>query len=269
MSAGVLILLYFLFSLGSFVAVSSGRRAPFYGAMVLGLVALTIHGFFIFARGVSAKHFPLVNSYETLILLSFLVMVIYFLTFPRFRSVALGGFSGLITSILLAFTSLLSPDITPLLPSLKSNWLFFHVVTIFIGYASFAVAFGSAAFYLFWDIARFKSKKTDMSDSIQGKLEYLDWLTYRLIAGGFPFLTLGIVTGAVWANICWGSYWSWDPKETWAFITWLIYGACLHTKYTKEPSGRSTALFAFFGFLVMMFTYLGVNLWLASLHTYG
>lgn len=269
MNIGVLILLYILFSFGSFIATSSGRRVPFYGATILGLIALTIHGLSIFMRGTSAKHFPLTNSYETLILLSFLIMTIYFLTFPRFRSAALGGFSGLIASILLAFTSLLSPDIEPLLPSLKSNWLFFHVVTIFIGYASFAVAFGSAALYLFWDLIRFKSKKRDMADSAQEKLEYLSWLTYRLIAVGFPFLTLGIVTGAIWANICWGRYWSWDPKETWAFITWLIYGVCLHTKYIKEPSGRRTALLAFFGFLVMMFTYLGVNFWLASIHAYN
>ncbi len=269
MNIGVLILLYFLFSLGSFIAVSSGRREPFYGAMTLGLITLTIHGFFILIRGISAKHFPLTNSYETLILLSFLIMAIYFLTFPRFRSVALGGFSGLIASIPLAIASLLSPDIEPLLPSLKSNWLFFHVVTIFIGYASFAVAFGSAAFYLFWDFRRFKSKKRDVPDSVQEKIEYLDWLTYRLIATGFSFLTLGIVTGAIWANICWGRYWSWDPKETWAFITWLIYGTCLHIKYIKEPSGRRTALLAFFGFLVMMFTYLGVNFWLASIHAYS
>jgi len=150
---------------------------------------------------------------------------------------------------------------------LPKSWLNKQVVvTIFVGYAFFAVAFGSAAFYLFWDLARFKSKKTAMPDAVQEKLAYLDWLTYRLIVVGFPFLTLGIVTGAVWANTCWGRYWSWDPKETWAFITWLIYGVCLHTKYIKEPSGRATALFAFFGFLVMMFTYLGVNFWLASLH---
>jgi len=269
MNISVLILLYLLFSLGAFIAVSSGRRIPFYWAMIVGLVALVIHGVFIFIRGISARHFPLTNSYETLILLSFLIMAIYFLTFLRFRSMALGGFSGLIASVLLAFTSLLSADIEPLLPSLKSNWLFFHVVTIFIGYSSFAVAFGSSTFYLFWDLTRLKPKKTDMQDSIQEKLEYLDWLTYRLIAVGFPFLTLGIVTGAIWANICWGRYWSWDPKETWAFITWLIYGACLHTKYIKEPSGRSTALLAFFGFLIMMFTYLGVNLWLTSLHAYS
>lgn len=269
MNIGVLILLYFIFSLGAFIAVALGRRTPFYGAMIFGLIALVMHGILIFIRGISAKHFPLTNSYETLILLSFLIMAIYFITFPRFRSVALGGFSGLIASIILAFTSLLSADIEPILPSLKSNWLFFHVVIIFIGYAFFAVAFGSAAFYLFWDLARFKSEKSNVSDSIPEKLEYLEWLTHRLIAAGFPFLTLGIVTGAVWANVCWGRYWSWDPKETWAFITWLIYGACLHSKYIKESSGRATALFAFFGFLVMMFTYLGVNLWLASLHAYS
>ncbi len=269
MNIGVLILLYLIFSLGSFIAVSSERRVLFYGAMITGLSALTIHGLFIFVRGISAHHFPLTNSYETLILLSFLIIAIYFFTFLRFRSVALGGFSGLIASILLAVTSLLSPDIEPLLPSLKSNWLFFHVVTIFIGYACFAVAFGSAAFYLFLDLTRLKSKKRNVPNAVQERLEYLDWLTYRLIAAGFPFLTLGIITGAVWANICWGRYWSWDPKETWAFITWLIYGTCLHMKYMKEPSGRQTALLAFFGFLVMMFTYLGVNFWLASIHTYN
>lgn len=197
------------------------------------------------------------------------MMAIYWTTFPKFRALSVGGFAGLTAAVLLGLCSLLSSDIEPLLPALKSNWLLFHVTAAILGYASFAVAFGTAGIYLFLDAARKFVSRPEKRGEIEGRLEYLDRLMARLIAVGFAFLTLGISTGAVWANASWGRYWNWDPKETWAFITWALYGALHHVRSMENGSGRGFAVLAFFGFFLVMFTYFGVNFWLASLHAYS
>jgi cytochrome c-type biogenesis protein CcsB len=270
MSIGILMLCYLLFAVFSFCAAVSGRRIWFWLAVFAGLALLAFHGFLIVLRGIQAGHAPWSNTYETLILLSFLMMAIYWLTFRKFRALSVGGFAGLTAAVLLGLSSLLSPEIEPLLPALKSNWLLFHVTAAIIGYASFAVAFGAAGIYLFLDAARgFLAGRPEMRGQIDARLEYLDRLMTRLIAAGFAFLTLGISTGAVWANVSWGRYWNWDPKETWAFITWALYGVCHHVRSQKNGSGRGFAWLAFLGFFLVMFTYFGVNFWLASLHAYS
>jgi cytochrome c-type biogenesis protein CcsB len=100
-------------------------------------------------------------------------------------------------------------------------------------------------------------------------LESVDNISYRTISFGFPLLTIGIIAGAVWANEAWGSYWSWDPKETWALITWLVFASYLHARITKSWQGRKPALIASFGFVVVWICYLGVNFLGKGLHTYG
>jgi len=266
MMTGILILGYLFFGILSFLAFAATRsKVLFYASVLSGLVTLAVHGVVIFKRGITAGHVPWTNTYETLILFGFLIIVLYFLTLIRYRTVGLGGFAGVVVAFLLALTSLLSPEIEPLLPSLKSNWLLFHVLSAFIGYSAFAVAFGSAALFLIIDVVGKFSGKTN----VDATLAYFDWLTYRLIAIGFPFLTLGIATGAIWANESWGRYWNWDPKETCAFITWLIYAICLHMRNVDEVKGKPAAWLALFGFATVIFTYFGVNFWLASLHAYA
>lgn len=270
MAIGVLILAYLFFGMLSFIAFTSARKMWYYASIIFGIGIWTVHGFLIVRRGVMAGRLPWTNTYETLILLGCLMMAVYFLILIRYRVFALGGFVGITIAFLLALTSLLSPEIEPLLPALKSNWLLFHVTAAFIGYAAFAVAFGSALLFLLIDLfaKRIFPKQMKM-ENIQVTLTYLDWLTYRLIAVGFPFLTLGIATGAIWANASWGRYWNWDPKETCAFVTWLIYVICLHVRNVNELQGKPAALLAVFGFLAVMFTYFGVNFWLSSLHAYA
>jgi len=150
-------------------------------------------------------------------------------------------------------------------PALKSNWLIVHVITCFVGYASFAVAFGVSTMYLVTQrapggggdlLARFPAA------------EVLDELNYQLILFGFVFLTAGIITGAVWANSAWGRYWGWDPKETWSLITWFIYATLLHARMMRGWSGRRVAFLSIGGFMAVLFTYFGVNL-LPGLHSYG
>lgn len=265
MIIGILIFAYLFFGMICFLASMSERKFILYLSFVIGFLILAVHGTWIISRGIESRYLPFTNTYETLVLLSFLIIVIYFLTFRRYRMVIVGGFAGLIVSVVLALTSLLSPEIEPLIPSLKSNWLLFHVTTVFIGYSSFALASASAAVYLCFEIFKARTK----NGKVLATLEYLDWLTYRFIALGFPFLTLGISLGAVWANVSWGRYWNWDPKETWAFITWLVYGICFHMRYDPNYHGRSMAFVTLIGFASVMFTYFGVNFWLASLHAYG
>jgi len=153
-----------------------------------------------------------------------------------------------------------------LIPALQSNWLIAHVVTCFIGYAAFAVACGFGAIYLL------KNKKKATAGTMLSQLpslRILDEIIHKTLIFGFMWLTAGIVTGAVWANSAWGTYWSWDPKETWSLITWFIYAAALHARFTRGWGGHRIAWFAIGGFCSVMFTYYGVNYLLSGLHSYG
>jgi ABC-type transport system involved in cytochrome c biogenesis permease subunit len=199
----------------------------------------------------------LTNLYESLLVFAwFLGLIPLFLkNIPR----SLLRWTLVLTAGVL-LGALLLPDRfslpTPLLPALKSRWLSIHVLICFSAYAAFAVAFGSALFYLF--------------PRLRGPLgaESLEVITTSAISIGFPLLTLGIITGAVWANQAWGTYWSWDPKETWSLITWFIYAAFLHARFARGFRGRRAALLAVIGFLSVIFTYIGVNLILSGLHSY-
>jgi cytochrome c-type biogenesis protein CcsB len=172
--------------------------------------------------------------------------------------------------IIMAYASLNSSEIQPLVPALQSNWLISHVVTCFVGYAAFAVSFGVSFLYLFKVNAENRaSKKGHSFMDFLPSSDLLDEVGYKTIAIGFPLLTIGIITGAFWANVAWGTYWSWDPKETWSLIVWLIYAAYLHARITKGWRGKKAALLSIVGFSATLFCYLGVNLILSGLHSYG
>ena len=151
-----------------------------------------------------------------------------------------------------------------MIPALKSNWLIGHVITCFLGYAGFAVAFGFSIMYIV--------KPEDRDDnglfSRLPPLAVIDELTYQMVMFGFLFLTIGIITGAVWANSAWGTYWSWDPKETWSLVTWLVYAMLLHLRMMRGWHGKKIAWVSILGFMAVLFTYFGVNL-LPGLHSYA
>jgi len=203
---------------------------------------------------------PLANFYESLVFFSWCLAALGLTTFRRYLSGFLGGVISLLASVLLAYASLgVDSHIKPLMPALKSNWLLLHVLTCFLGYAAFAVAFGAALLFL-----REARRVTPATAS----LSIWERLIYRATVMGFVFLSLGILTGAVWAESAWGRYWSWDPKETWSLITWLIYATLLHARLVKGWQGRRIAWLALFGFLAVLFTYLGVSFLLPGLHSY-
>jgi cytochrome c-type biogenesis protein CcsB len=213
-------------------------------------------------------YIPLANMYESLIFFSWAIVLVYLIADIRYHQRNIGVIAAPLAAISIAVTSLIpgvKNDITPLIPALQSNWLAIHVISCFLGYAAFAIAFGISIVYMI------QSKR---ESSPRGPIGWipssrtLDEINYKAITMGFPMLTLGIITGAAWASYAWGSYWSWDPKETWSLITWFIYAAFLHARYTHEWRGRKTALLSIVGFGAVIFTYVGVNFLLAGLHSY-
>ena len=161
-------------------------------------------------------------------------------------------------------------EITPLIPALKSNWLMMHVSIMMLSYA--ALLAGSLMAVVFLVVAKESQPVLLNEQKAQGEnslSEVLDQLSYRTLGIGFPLLTLGILSGAVWANEAWGSYWSWDPKETWALITWFIFAIYLHLRISYGWEGKRPAVLASVGFLFVWICYLGVNLFGSGLHSYG
>lgn len=211
-------------------------------------------------------HAPLSNLYESLIFFAWTIGMIYLAVEHRYRNRIIGAFVAPIPFLVMAYASL-SPDsqIQPLIPALKSNWLIAHVITCFFGYAAFAMAFGASIMYLF------KQRDEHGTGRLLSRfpgLRILDDLTHQMVMFGFLFLSIGIITGAVWANSAWGSYWSWDPKETWSLITWFIYATLLHARLMRGWHGKRIAYISIVGFMAVLFTYFGVNL-LPGLHSYA
>jgi cytochrome c-type biogenesis protein CcsB len=215
-------------------------------------------------------HAPLSNMYESMSFFALCVMAAYLVVEWRFKNKALGAVVAPIAFIILASNALFFPDdIRPLVPALQSDWLLYHVITSFVSYGAFAVSFGVSVLYL----VKMKAEKKGLKEgSLLGMfpdLKFLDEVNYKSIAVGFPLLSLGIITGAAWANYAWGTYWSWDPKETWSLITWFVYAAYLHARFTRGWAGARAALLSIIGFAAVVFTYFGVNFLLSGLHSYA
>jgi len=214
-------------------------------------------------------HAPLTNFYESLVFFAFTLALIYLVVEFKYKNRMIGAFIMPLSFIAMAWASLspnISSRIQPLIPVLKSNWLIAHVIVCFIGYAAFAVAFGLSIIYLIKQ--RDPAGKEGSLLGLLPKNQVLDELTHQMIMFGFIFLTAGIMTGAVWANSAWGSYWGWDPKETWSLITWLVYAALLHARMMHGWHGKRIAYLSIVGFAAVIFTYFGVN-YLPGLHSYG
>jgi cytochrome c-type biogenesis protein CcsB len=240
-----------------------------FGTLVIQAIGILLRWWESYRIGYG--HAPLSNLYESLVFAAWSIMLLYVILEFRSKQRVLGVFPSLFAFLAMAYASFsdqIDSKIQPLVPALKSNWLIAHVVTCFLGYAAFAVSCGISILYLL--------KKNQMSDSNEkGILMYLpssrqlDEFNYQMIFFGFLWLSLGIITGSVWANSAWGTYWSWDPKETWSLITWLIYAALLHARTMKGWRGTRVAWLSLLGFVCVLFTYFGVNFLLSGLHSYA
>ncbi len=213
-------------------------------------------------------HAPLSNLYESLVFFAWTIAIIQLWVERKYRNRIFGAVTTPLAFLAMAYASLspnISDRIQPLLPALKSNWLIAHVIACFIGYGAFAVAFGISIMYLL------KLRDSENQASLVGRFPapgVLDELAHQMVMFGFLFLSVGIITGAVWANSAWGRYWGWDPKETWSLITWLIYATLLHARMVRGWRGKRIAWLSVIGFISVLFTYFGVN-YLPGLHSYG
>ena len=255
--------------------------------------------FILSSRWIVAGYFPLSNLYESLLFLTWALLTIYIYVENKTKSKLIGSILIPVILLISGFANLtLSPEMqksSPLVPALQSNWLMMHVSMMLLSYATLIM--GSLLCILFLVISRYKDVDLKVIDdsslplynimldyyeaklispsnevSELGKLKLLqsiDNWSYRIIGLGFPFLTIGIISGGVWANEAWGSYWSWDPKETWALITWMIFATYLHARITKGWEGKKTAILGGLGFFVIWICYLGVNFLGKGLHSYG
>ncbi len=381
---------------------SIGKAGSFltYAGLIIQTIALVLRWIESYRMGIGRV--PLSNLYESLVFFTWSTVLIYVFVEWKYKTRVFGAFVLPVAFLALAFINVagISKDITPLVPALKSNWLFYHVLISFLGYAAFGIGFAismiyllidmedrgnkaniigglaavailapvgyamatagehmktyfwmgigvlflawfiflavrgarsKAQVYLFWafcvtlavgmligmgidyiylisfkHLAAGESYKKHMFEATflnsspivcviswaavlalfwlfwqrglnlkkllvqyAPSLEILDDVTYKMIAIGWPLLTGGIITGAVWANSAWGTYWSWDPKETWSLITWFVYAVYLHARYVRGWKGTQMAVLSAVGFLAVIFTYLGVNLVLSGLHSYG
>ncbi|HEY0635579.1 MAG TPA: c-type cytochrome biogenesis protein CcsB [Gammaproteobacteria bacterium] len=213
-------------------------------------------------------HIPITNLYEVTLFFSALTTLVYLILESIYRRKATGAFVMPIVVAAIGFELWLVSrgQVGPqnLVPALKSYWLHAHVLTNFIGYGAFAVAAGAGAMYL----VRARAERLGRSSSLPS-LETTDAITYKAIAIGFPTFTVATILGAAWAYDAWGGYWSWDPKETWSLIVWLTYAVYLHLRFVKGWAGTRMAWWAILGFGVTLFCFLGVNMFLSGLHSYG
>jgi len=271
-----------LFFLQSKIWANISKSSTFFSSLfVIGL---------LLSRWTNGKYFPISNLYESILFLCAILLIgqqlaelklstrlIRCLNLPLVLCLYWFGNSGLPPEMRI---------ITGLAPSLQSNWLMMHVSVMMLSYGTLIL--GSLLCLLFLLLNRYARKQPDIkpltvtsatidaSEKIieskslsKSLLEIIDIWSYRLIGLGFPFLTLGIISGAVWANEAWGAYWSWDPKESWALITWLTFAIYLHARLIKGWNGQKTATIGSIGFVIIWVCYLGVNFLGKGLHSYG
>jgi cytochrome c-type biogenesis protein CcsB len=237
-----------------------------WSAVVLGFTGMLMRWYESYLIGADIGHIPISNLYEVFVLFCMITALFYLYYEERYKTGQLGPFVLLVISAAVGFllwytVSRDASEIQPLVPALQSWWMKIHVPANFIGYGTFALSAMVAVAYLL------KSKGV-LADRLPS-LEVLDDVMYKAITVGFTFFTIATILGALWAADAWGGYWSWDPKETWALIVWLNYAAWLHMRLIKGLRGQAAAWWALIGLVVTTFAFLGVNIFLSGLHSYG
>ena len=243
------------------------RAARIATAMMILATVILFTG--IVFRGISAGHAPWGNMYEFSITGTFALVVAYLFSLIKYDLRWLGLFISFAALLALGTAvTLLYRDSAPLVPALKSTWLVIHVAAAIISGGIFLLANIIAGAYLYLDSAESKGVRPFWALRIPS-LETLDQLSYRLVAFVFPLWTFSVIAGAIWAESAWGRYWGWDPKETWAFITWVAYAAYLHARVTIGWRGRRAAWLCIFAGSTFLFNYVYVNVWGTGKHTYS
>ena len=237
-----------------------------WAAVVLGFTGMMVRWYESYLIGSDVGHIPVSNLYEVFILFSMITALFYLYYEQHYKTRQLGAFVLLVITAAVGFllwytVSRDAADIQPLLPALQSWWMKIHVPANFIGYGTFALAAMVGVAYLLKSHGIFEDRLPPLA--------VLDDVMYKAISVGFAFFTVATILGALWAADAWGGYWSWDPKETWALIVWLNYAAWLHMRLMAGLRGRAAAWWSVVGLLVTTFAFLGVNMFLSGLHSYG
>jgi cytochrome c-type biogenesis protein CcsB len=240
-----------------------------WSATVMGSVGLMVRWRESYLMGADVGHIPVSNLYEVFILFAVMTALLYLTYERRYNNRAMGAFVLTVISAAVGFILWYTFDreahhIQPLVPALQSYWMKIHVPANFVGYGAFALAAMLGVAYLLID-----RRPDGLLAKRLPSTEVLDDIMYKAIALGFAFFTVATVLGAMWAAEAWGGYWSWDPKETWALIVWLNYAAWLHLRLTKGWRGVPLAWWAIVGLFVTLFAFVGVNMFLSGLHSYG
>ncbi len=229
-------------------------------AWIVFLTAFAALSVFIVIRGISAKRVPLANQFEFATAFDWGICLMLAVLRLRYKADWISAVAIPAAFIVLSYAALQPKEITDLMPALKSSWFVFHIGSAVFSYSAFIIAGCVGLRYIL-------ASKKENADEL--KLHRMDYMSYRMIAFGFLMLTITILTGALWAEQAWSSFWTWDPKEVWALITWIIYAVYLHLRLRSKKSGIKMAWFALIAVPVVLFTFAGVNTLIPGLHSYG
>lgn len=234
-------------------------------ANYITVAAFVFHTAALAARGIGAGRLPMTNQYEFATSFSWGICLCFLFFLKKYDFSALGAFVTPVIFLLIGYAAMQSREVRELMPALRSRWLAIHVSSAIVAYGAFGVSFAVSLMFLL----REKMISSEFWTTHIPESEKLDIISYRAVSFGFLFLSFVIISGAIWAERAWGSYWSWDPKETWSLVTWIIYAIYLHLRISKGWKGRSAAVFAVVGFICVIFTYIGVNTLLPGVHSYA
>jgi len=260
-------LIYLVASAFYLVAMIAKRPSAGRVGRWLLLLGIVVHAACFGVRHSTIGGTPVTSLHESIAFFAWCLVLLFLLLDLRFHLSVMGAFTAPLASLMM-IGSALCPDVIVRLNPVLRSWLFpVHITFAFLGNAAFALSFGAGVMYLIQN-RMLKSKRFTGIYQLLPSLDTLDKVNYTCLSVGFPLMTLGIISGAFWANTAWGTYWSWDPKETWALLTWFLYAALLHGRLTIGWRGRRAALFSIIAFIFLLFTFLGVNLLLGGYHTF-
>ena len=258
---------YFLSTISGIIEFFRGKKATSKISIYLAVLGFLFHTGNIIVRYAQGGHIPVTNMHEATSFFSWCILLLFFFHEFRYKLGMLSSFIMPIVFLFMFSSSIFPREIKVLSPVLQSYWFGIHVILAFLGDAAFAMACGIGVMYLIQE--RFvKSKRLGGLFQKLPNLQVLDEINYHLITLGFPLLTLAMITGVIWANSAWGSYWRWDPKEVWSLITWLIYALVLHLRLSLGWRGKKAAILSIAGFIIVIFAFIGVSLILKGQHTF-
>jgi cytochrome c-type biogenesis protein CcsB len=258
---------YFIATISGVVEIFRGKKNTSKVSLYLSIIGFVFHTVNIILRYIGGGHIPVASMHEATSFFSWSILILFFIHELRYKLGLLSSFIMPIVFLIMFSSSIFPREIKVLSPALQSYWFGIHVVLAFLGDAAFAMACGIGIMYLIQE-RNVKSKHLSILFQKLPSLQTLDELNYHLITLGFPLLTLAMITGVIWANSAWGTYWRWDPKEVWSLITWIIYAIVLHLRLTVGWRGKKAAILSIIGFVFVIFTFFGVTLILKGKHVF-